>query len=120
MSIGIGALIICALVGAGRTVYCRLHGVGYYQHRDTWREAITDGGQIAAIGAALVLVVWFITAVPVSALERSSCRREAAGYGLDYDWSFRNSCRIELPSGLLVPADSIRITNDGMIVGKDI
>lgn len=119
MNIGIGALIICALIGVSRAVYCRFHSVGYYKHRDKWSDALVDGGQIAAIGAAAVLVVWFIAAVPISALERSSCKREAAGYGLDYDWSFRNSCRIEIPTGQLVPADKIRITSDGKIVGED-
>lgn len=82
---------------------------------DTPSQAAKAGLTLFAIGAAITLVVWAFVAVD-SKFKTDRCQREAAGYGLDYDWSYRNGCRIELPTGQLVPSDKIRITTDGQIV----
>lgn len=117
MSIGVGALFISAAIGIAVVIYYRFIWTDWKGH-ETWSGALERGGITTSILYSIVFVVWFVAAVPVSALERSSCRREAAGYGLDYDWSFRNGCRIELPTGQLVPDENIRITSDGEIFGE--
>jgi hypothetical protein len=116
MSAGFISLIACALIGAGVMFHDRFIRTDWKGNHSPWYEAARFGAAIFAICAAVVLAVWLVAAVPVSAIQRKSCQREAAGYGLDYDWSFRNYCRIELPTGQLVPSDNIRITSDGEIV----
>lgn len=66
-----------------------------------------------------ILVIWLLVAVPFSNYARNNCEALADGYGLDYDWSIRRSCRVYLPSGQLVPEDRIRITSDGQITVVD-
>lgn len=116
MSLGIGALIICAIIGIAVVIDSRFISTDWQGNHDSWSEALRSGGIVAAFGAAAVLAVWFIVAVPISTYNRNVCKREADGYQLGYDWSLRNGCRIELPSGQLVPSSKIRITSDGEIV----
>lgn len=116
--IALGFLIASAIIGIIVLFYVRFQAS--WQTDRTWRNGIADGAWITAILATLVLVVWFVVAIPVSSLNKSNCKREASGYGLDYDWSIRNGCRIMLPTGQLVPSDKIRITSDGdIITGED-
>lgn len=115
MSIGLGLILFFILVGVVWSIY--VHAAKQWPHTRTkgW-SAIYEGSVITGVGSVFVLVLWFILAVPVSNLMRTDCGREADGYGLDYDWSFRNGCRVELPTGQLVPSDNIRITSDGEIL----
>lgn len=109
MTFGIVALILCAIFAVATVIYMK-------DGRTSWSDALGEGAVRGGFLAALVLVVWFVVAVPVSTYNRNNCKREADGYGLDYDWSIRNDCRIELPTGQLVPASKIRITSNGEIV----
>lgn len=111
MSAGLGALLVCAIIGVIVVIYKRTGGC-------RWRDSLDAGGFTAVVLGVVVLLFWFLAAVPLSTINRHDCQREAAGYGLDYDWSFRNDCRIRLATGQLVPADKIRITSDGKIVGE--
>jgi hypothetical protein len=119
MSLGIGALVVCVVIGIAVAAHTgRMYrGSGH----STWLESVRAGAIVMVALATAVLVVWIIVAVPVSAYNSNNCRREADGYGLGYDWSFRNNCRIELPTGQLVPSNKIRITSEGEIIaGEDI
>jgi hypothetical protein len=120
MSIGIGALVACAVVGLLVAAYTK-RTTKWGGSSPTLAESVRAGAIVMVALATAVLVVWLIVAVPVSAYARNNCRREADGYGLGYDWSFRNNCRIELPTGQLVPSSKIRITSEGEIIaGEDI
>lgn len=109
-----GALVGCALIGVVVFGYCRYYGEPAY----TWAETVKLSAGTTAVLVGCVLVVWFTVAVPISTTKRNNCERLADGYQLDYDWSIRNNCRIKLSTGQLVPADQIRITSDGKIVGE--
>jgi hypothetical protein len=81
-----------------------------------WKESLAEGATWGGWCVAIVLAIWLFMAFPFSTYERNSCKAEANGYDLGYDWSLRNGCRIVLPSGQLVSSDKIRITSDGEIV----
>lgn len=92
-------------------------GYTYGGHKGwTPLEGLRSGAGVLAVCVGVVMVVWAFVAWPLSTFSENSCRNEADGYNLDYDWSIRNGCRVYLPSGQLVPLDNIRVTSDGDII----
>lgn len=118
MSLLSGAFILCVLIGIAVVINYRFISTDYRGNHDSWTDSLTSGAHTTAICVAVVLVAWLVT-ISISAVNTASCKREADGYGLGYDWSIRNGCRIELPTGQLIPSDKIRITSDGGIVGAE-
>lgn len=107
MTVALVVLSIIALGTIGLTIFDRIN-------TGSW-----DAGPLVLGGAcvALVLVIWFMVAVPLSSFQRDKCQERADGYGLeDSDWSIRHNCRVRLPAGQLVPESRIRITSDGQII----
>ena len=104
-SIGLICLLICIVIGVGAGVVDRDVGIGLW---------------IGGACAGVVLLVWFICALPYSNWQKDTCQNKAEGYGLEQsEWSFRYDCRVYLDTGQLVPESRIRITSDGQIVVTD-
>lgn len=120
MSLPYWALLISAAIGVTLGLCARFgYSTAPNGQHETWATSARIGATITGILTAVVLVIWFLVAVPVSTYNRNNCQRIADGYGMDdYDWSFRSGCRIQIPTGQLVPEDRIRITSDGQIVSE--